>query len=137
MFASRSAKPITISTTGPANDLDCRRGGGGACTVLAIVHLARRWWLNLAGCNPSRRVRWSNMSFGRRAAVHDLDYSDHNQQKRPGAVPSDAADTIEQREHADGDQYCRSHEPAAAAAIAVICALVAQVAPPLREQPPT
>src|SRR5256885_1896331 len=97
--------------------------------VLDIVHLARRgWWLRRLGrgrWNARRPVRGHASGWARRQrtevalsggiALHQLDYANHQQNGGPGSVKLDAGHAVEQEEHAERHQNCRTHQLAGAA----------------------
>src|SRR5712692_2652367 len=110
MFPSRKKTPITISTIGPANEREYRGGltggaGGGACTVLAIFHLAVYFSRSLLRGVSGNRSRLRN---GRTAQVatpfQQLHKTNYQQNHRPSAVPSRSMQVVKQRERTDSDQ---------------------------------
>src|SRR6266498_3541905 len=116
MFPRRKNTPIRISTIGPAKERFGRIGGvgGGACTVLAIVHLAihLRGRLLRRRCGV-RRSRWRDIwASAKVPALHQFQNSDDEQNNWPCAVPARPVHVIDQLKRADADQNCRSSDAA-------------------------
>src|SRR5260370_5713229 len=95
MLPSRKNTPSKIRIIGPAR-LRCRRGmvGMGALAMTHLVLLRRR----------RRRIRrrssrgntaGADMSFTRAGNLEELQYSDHNQDKRPTLSPADASTFVQ------------------------------------------
>src|ERR1700691_2193781 len=123
MVAIRKTVPSTIRTKGPARDR-CRRGGGGitggtpgVMTGLDMVHLARRGrlirilrcWRRDRRWNRRHSIRWNtgrrdrrpqaNVSVVGGIALHQLDYSNHQQYGGPRSAKSQAGDADKERKY--------------------------------------
>src|SRR5438876_9132833 len=78
-----------------------------------------------------------DMAGGGCTALQDFNYTDDNQQQRPGAMEAEAAspDFLQQEKHAEGHHDCGTHQTARPAAIAIVGCCVSEDTVAARKQP--
>src|ERR1700733_10442939 len=79
--------------------------------------------------NRRRSIRWNtgrrdrrpqaNVSVVGGIALHQLDYSNHQQYGGPRSAKADAGNAVEQEKYAQGNQHCQPHDLAGAAVFAL------------------